>query len=103
MVSKANLSFKSIIAVIALMMLLPLYVSLHDVFNAKNNLSSLLQTRDLGATLGRSLLLAFCTGIGGAFIAVPQAFFLALPHSRKKNLGHTLCTAPRHPLLYLGL
>ena len=94
MVSKANLSFKSLIAVIALLMLLPLYVSLHDVFNAKNGLSSLLQTRGLGATLGRSLLLAFCTGIGGALIAVPQAFFLARYRLPGKKLWVILFVLP---------
>ena len=94
MLTKANLSFKFIIAVIALLMLLPLYVSLKDVFNAQNNLSSLLNTRGLGHTIGRSLLLAFCTGLGGMIIAVPQAFFLARYKVPGKRLWLILFVLP---------
>lgn len=77
MTRKANFSFKLIIAAIALLMLLPLYVTIHDVLGLDKSVSELLKTRDLGASVGRSLLLALCTGLGGILIAVPQAFLLA--------------------------
>lgn len=75
-------------------MLLPLYVSVKDVLDSKNELNSLFATRDLWPTIGRSLLLASLTAIGGALIAVPQAWFLARYHIPGKKIILILCILP---------
>ncbi|WDE99174.1 iron ABC transporter permease [Lentisphaera profundi] len=75
-------------------MLLPLYVSLKDVLNSNYDLRALFETRDLYPTIGRSLLLASLTAIGGAFIAVPQAYFLSRYKIPMKKLWLILCVLP---------
>ncbi|NQZ58579.1 MAG: iron ABC transporter permease, partial [Lentisphaeraceae bacterium] len=94
MTLKANFSLKTLIAATAFLMLLPLYTSIQDVLSAKESISELFKTRDFAATIGRSLLLAFCTGLGGMLIAIPQAFFLARYRIPGKKLWIILFTVP---------
>lgn len=76
MIKKTDIAFSIMISAIAVFMLLPLYISLKDVFMMKGDISSLIQIQSLIRSIGRSLILACLTGIGGALIAVPQACFL---------------------------
>jgi iron(III) transport system permease protein len=93
-VKSSDLFLKLIILAVAFFMLLTLYVSVKDVLNSKNELNTLFATRDLWPTIGRSLLLASLTAIGGALIAVPQAWFLARYSIPGKKLILILCILP---------
>lgn len=92
--NKAEVGFSLVIICIAFFMLLPLYLTLKDFFGIDYGVMELWQNRTVIQAIGRSLVLALCSGMGAALIAVPQACCLAYFKIPLKKLWLILFVLP---------